>query len=150
MEYNEYKAPKGKVLFNVENFTYGNTMLSVHDLNLIVLDKEEAEQLYQEYLKKQNETAEAEQNEVQDNPEEQIQTFSSRMRQANISTMSLNEDGEYEVDEESDSMQESAEDDSQKSPLELFKKDKIADLLVKGVSFDQSKINCIKQTTKYI
>lgn len=57
MEYNEYKAPEGKVLFNTDDFTYGNTILSMHNLNLIVLDKEQAEQLQNEYNAKQEEAS---------------------------------------------------------------------------------------------
>lgn len=42
MKYNEYKAPSGKVLLNLDNFTYGNTMISMFELNVIAVNEEDA------------------------------------------------------------------------------------------------------------
>lgn len=54
MTYNEYKANNGKVLLNLNNFTYGNTIISKHDLSskLIELDKSVAEKYANEYYKR--------------------------------------------------------------------------------------------------
>lgn len=51
MEYKEYKASEGKVLFNIDNFTYGNMMLCSVDtvLNLIEVNKEDAEEYQKTY-----------------------------------------------------------------------------------------------------
>ena len=51
MEYKEYKASEGKVLFNIDNFTYGNKMLCSVDtvLNLIEVNKEDAEEYQKTY-----------------------------------------------------------------------------------------------------
>ena len=51
MEYKEYKASEGKVLFNIDNFTYGNMMLCSADtvLNLIEVNKEDAEEYQKTY-----------------------------------------------------------------------------------------------------
>lgn len=45
MEYKEYKASEGKVLFNIDNFTWGHQMLCSKDktLNLIEINREDAE-----------------------------------------------------------------------------------------------------------
>lgn len=53
MEYKEYKASEGKVLFNIDNFTYGNMMLCSVDtvLNLIEVNKEDAEEYQKTYYK---------------------------------------------------------------------------------------------------
>lgn len=57
MTYNEYKANEGKVLLNLNNFTYGNTILSKHDLSsrLIELDKSVAEKYANKYSKQMEE-----------------------------------------------------------------------------------------------
>lgn len=78
--YNEYIANDNKVLLNIKNFTWGHRILSKNDLSsiLIEVDKEIAEQYCEEYkLKKEELTKGLEQN------------------NANISTMSENEDGTY-------------------------------------------------------
>lgn len=51
MKYKEYKASEGKVLFNIDNFTYGNMMLCSVDtvLNLIEVNKEDAEEYQKTY-----------------------------------------------------------------------------------------------------
>lgn len=51
MEYKEYKASEGKVLFNIDNFTYGNMMLCSVDtvLNLIEVNKEDVEEYQKTY-----------------------------------------------------------------------------------------------------
>ena len=45
MEYYEYKAQDGKVLFNPERGTYGDTILSKYQLNFYVIDRDLAKQL---------------------------------------------------------------------------------------------------------
>lgn len=56
MEYKEYKASKGKVLFNIDNFTWGHQMLCSKDktLNLIEINREDAE-AYEDRYKAENE-----------------------------------------------------------------------------------------------
>lgn len=124
MTYNKYIAPAGKVLFNTENFTYGNTILSVHDLNLIILDEKEAEKLYQEYLAKENKINE-ERNKEQASDEANNEAVA----------MVLNEDGVYE--EES------------RQPLLDFRKEKLIELMAKGVNLSP-KINKLKLNTEHI
>lgn len=155
MNYNEYKAPAGKVLFNLDTFTYGNTILSAHDLNLIVLDKEEAENLAEEYRQReeafheeeQRKAQEEEQNRINQPQEEepQIQTYSLRDEAA---IMALNEDGEYEeVIEEDNSTNETTE---EVNDLDVYKKNKLAELLLKGVKINSSEMIHEVKTTKYI
>lgn len=132
MTYNKYTAPQGKVLFNTENFTYGNTILSIHDLNLIVLDEEEAEALYDQYLKEQEAIKEVEQ-ENETNTESI--PFKARSN-ANVALMALNDEGEYE---------EAVEDD----PLLTFRKEKLIELMAKGVNLNPN-INKQELTTKHI
>lgn len=52
MEYNEYIAKENKVLFNIDNFTYGNRILSAFKLNLIEIDINKAKQLKEDYNNK--------------------------------------------------------------------------------------------------
>ena len=132
MEYNEYKAPKGKVLFNVEDFTYGHAMLSVFDLNLVAIDIEEAEKLSKAYNDRKEELRQKEEekhNEVQDD---------SPIEDA--VPMMLNEDGEYEE----------VSSDEQEDDLLIFKREKVAELLVKGVNFNRSQEFCTKKNTEII
>lgn len=49
MEYFEYKAQDNKVLFNPERGNYGDTILSKHQLNFYVIDRELAQQLQRYY-----------------------------------------------------------------------------------------------------
>lgn len=136
MEYNEYKAPAGKVLFNTDNFTYGHTMLSAFNLNLIVLDEAEAERLSSEYQAKEKEVQEAEINK-EEVKEETVVKPSPLKARGMVSTMSMNEDGVYEETEEVNS-------------LEDFKRNHIASLLAKGVSFNLEGITLIKHNTENI
>lgn len=52
MEYNEYIAKENKVLFNIDNFTYGSRILSAFKLNLIEIDINKAKQLKEDYNNK--------------------------------------------------------------------------------------------------
>lgn len=143
MNYFEYKAPKGKVLFDLENFTYGNTVISVTEMNLIVLDKKEAEALSkayqeeQERLREEERIAEEERIKQEQNGEanQEVQTFKARANNS-ISTLALNDEGEYE---------ETVED-----PLLAFRKDKIIELMAKGVNFNSDNINKEIKSTKYL
>lgn len=56
MEYKEYKASEGKVLFNIDSFTWGHQMLCSKDktLNLIEINREDAE-AYEDRYKAENE-----------------------------------------------------------------------------------------------
>lgn len=138
MKYNKYVAPKGKVLFNTEDFTYGNTILSAYDLNLIILEEAEAKSLSNAYRNEQDKFKEEEQQntKIESNEEEQPVTFANKTR-SNIATMVLNDAGEYEEIEED------------KDPLIEFKKEKLIELLAKGVNMNPE-INKIKVNTKYI
>ena len=51
--YYEFKALEGKALFNIGNFTYGNTIVTKHDISaqLVSLNIEKAEEYYNEYQK---------------------------------------------------------------------------------------------------
>lgn len=55
MEYNEYISKGENVLFNIDNFTYGNRILSIHKLNLIEISVDEAKQLQTDYENKKRE-----------------------------------------------------------------------------------------------
>lgn len=87
MKYNEYKSSNGKVLLNIENFTYGNTILSTKDLSakLIEVDKSIAE----EYSKKHQEQI-----------DEYYRTKNSNNE--NDSIMTLDENGVYIENKEDD------------------------------------------------
>lgn len=138
MKYNEFKAPTGKVLFNLDNFTYGNTILSAFDLNLIVLDKEEAEQLANEYIEKQEEIRQQETINT-DNENDEVQSSPAKARRMNVATMNLNEDGEYE---------EVA--DEPKDELIEFKQQHIANLIARGILLDKTNVICNIKNTQYI
>lgn len=55
MEYNEYVAKDNKVLFNIDNFTYGNRILSAKKLNLIEIDLNTAEEIKNNFNNKKEE-----------------------------------------------------------------------------------------------
>ena len=89
MNYKEYKATDGKILLNLRDFYYGNTILCGNDINLsfIEVTKEDAEYInakYQSGVKAIN-------NSREDNIEEQIDTFRlSLMRELIEKGYSLN------------------------------------------------------------
>lgn len=165
MKYNEYKAPNGKVLFNPENFTYGNTILSRFELNFIVLDKEEAEALAEEYRLKDEALKKEQEEEIQKIEEElrqqQIEEVQPQINRAktrsisedSIQTMSLNEDGEYIEDESSEEVQENDFDkitNQKQKELEDFKRNHIASLLSRGVPFNNKDVTKIEHETQHI
>lgn len=143
MNYNEYKAPEGKVLFNLDNFTYGNTILSIHNLNLVVLDKEEAEILSNEY--------EAEKRRIE---EEQRKLEKSKLKEENnsedygIQTMSLDEEGFYVEDDTKEEINNSKV--NELSDIEKHKQNAIASLLARGILIDKSDVIINTKETKYI
>lgn len=55
MEYNEYIAKDNKVLFNIDNFTYGDRILSAKKLNLVEIDLNIAKQLKDNFNNKKEE-----------------------------------------------------------------------------------------------
>lgn len=67
--YNEYISKEGKVLFNINNFTWGNKILSQSDLSnyLIELDKDIAKKYQEEYNNKVKEINEEQNNSTIDN-----------------------------------------------------------------------------------
>lgn len=87
MNYKEYKATDGKILLNLRDFHYGNTILCGNDINLSLIEvtKEDAEYInakYQSGVKAINNSREA---------EEQIDTFRlSLMRELIEKGYSLN------------------------------------------------------------
>lgn len=89
MNYKEYKATDGKILLNLRDFYYGNTILCGNDINLSLIEvtKEDAEYInakYQSGVKAVN-------NSREDNIEEQIDTFRlSLMRELIEKGYSLN------------------------------------------------------------
>lgn len=89
MNYKEYKATDGKILLNLRDFHYGNTILCGNDINLSLIEvtKEDAEYInakYQSGIKAIN-------NSREDNIEEQIDTFRlSLMRELIEKGYSLN------------------------------------------------------------
>lgn len=63
MKYNEYKASEGKVLLDIDNFTYGITIGSKLTLNLVEVTLQDAKYYYNKYqeeLAKQQEAVEPE------------------------------------------------------------------------------------------
>lgn len=143
MNYNEYKAPDGKVLFNLDDFTYGNTILSIHNLNLVVLDKEEAERLSNEY--------ETEKRRIE---EEQRKLEESKLKEENnsenygIQTMSLDEEGFYVEDATEEEINNSKV--NELSDIEKHKQNAIASLLARGILIDKSDVIINTKETKYI
>lgn len=125
MAYNEYIAPKGKVLFDVNDFTYGNTVLSAHNLNLVILDKEEADALMKAYQEKEEEIRAKEREE--NKPKEEVQ------EESNVAVMALNDEGEYEEVQE-----------VKEQSLEDFKREHIAGLLAKGIVINSNDIEIIR------
>lgn len=128
MAYNEYIAPKSKVLFDINDFTYGNTVLSAHNLNLVILDKEEADVLMKAYQEKEEEIRAKEREE--NKPKEEVQ---ENQEESNVAVMALNDEGEYEEIQE-----------VKEQSLEDFKREHIAELLAKGIVINSNDIEIIK------
>lgn len=87
--YNEYIAEINKVLFNINNFTYGSKILSKNDISnyLIQLDKDVAIKYIEQFEK--NKIA------IRHNFEKE-----NTENNTNIKTMVLNDDGVYEEQED--------------------------------------------------
>lgn len=74
MKYNEYIASEGKVLLNINDFSFANRMITKNVLELIELSKEEAEYYcnkYQDELSKQQEQENTDPEELTDAPIEE-------------------------------------------------------------------------------
>lgn len=142
MKYNEYKAPSGKVLLNLDNFTYGNTMISMFELNVIAVNEEDAQRLSQEYRK----IMEDQEKQMNNIPSEDApQTMS--LRESDM--QSIAEDAVLEGEEPSE-IQPIPDVDELKVQLEDFKKNSIADLLLKNIKFDKSDVVLNQHESKYI
>ena len=157
MKYNEYKAPQGKMLLNLDDFTCGSTMLSVHELNVIVVDKEEAERLSNEYRAKQEEIIEAEMKakEALRNAPEEAETSPVMDSPQAYSLQSVAEDAILADSIEDENciapMSDTPEDSEQQgTQLQDFKRNAIAELLLKGVKADKSDVILNQHETKYI
>lgn len=149
MNYNEYKAPDGKVLFNLDNFTYGNTILSIHNLNLVVLDKEEAERLSNEYEAEKRRIEEEQrklEEESKHKKENNIEEDNSE--DYGIQTMSLDEEGFYVEDATEEEINNSKV--NELSDIEKHKQNAIASLLARGILIDKSDVIINTKETKYI
>lgn len=157
MKYNEYKAPKGKMLFNLDDFTCGNTILSAHDLNLVILDKEEAERLSKEYQEakdkaqeeemKAREQAEQEAFNQEQNVLQMRKAKARTISEDSIQTMELDENGEYVESIEDNNESVSDEVDNVNIKMEEFRKNNIATLLSKGVILNNKDIiHSVKET----
>lgn len=145
MEYNEYKAPPGKFLVNLENFTCGSTMLSVHELNVVVVDREIADQMCKEYYEKQEALKEQRIKEEEQRREEE---FNNQNNEEDIATETvLNENGEYEEVAPKARSKARAVSLSEEDELQNFKKDKLNELILLGVKFDKSDVTLNKKET---
>lgn len=156
MKYNEYKAPQGKMLLNLDDFTCGNTMLSVYELNVIVVDKEEAERLSNEYRAKQEEIIEAEmkaEEALREAPEDEINPMIDSPQSYSLQSVAEDAILADSIEDEnciahmSDTPEDSRQQDTQ---LQDFKRNAIAELLLKGVKADKSDVILNQHETKYI
>lgn len=125
MAYKEYKAKPGKVLFNIDTFTWGNQIMTrlENEFNLIEMDKETAEYYSTTF-------AESEQN-LRDNFEAQ----NKNIENANEGVMTLDENGVYSETENTE-----VNIDAQ---IEDLKSKLLKDILSKGYSIN-SNIEVIK------
>lgn len=109
--YNEYIAEQNKVLFNFNNFTYGNRILSKEDISkyLIQLDKDTAIK----YIKQFEEN--------RDNIESLFKENNAD-KDNDIKTMILNDDGVYEE-----------QDDTLGTQIENYRKELVAEIISNGI-----------------
>lgn len=120
MAYKEYKAKPGKVLFNIDTFTWGNQIITrlENEFNLIEMDKETAEYYSTTFT-------ESEQN-LRDN----FRAQNKNIENANESVMTLNENGVYSETENTE-----VNIDTQ---IEDLKSKLLKDILSKGYSINSN------------
>lgn len=119
MAYKEYKAKQGKVLFNIDTFSWGNSIMTRPDsnLNLIEMTKEEAEYYSATF-------SESEQN-LRDNFEAQE---NNKGNNTNAGIMTLDENGVYTETENTEV--------SIDAQIEDLKSKLLKDILNKGYSIN--------------
>lgn len=119
MAYKEYKAKQGKVLFNIDTFSWGNQIMTRpdNDFNLIEMTKEEAEYYSATF-------AESERN-IRDNFDAQEKNKESN---TNEGVMTLDENGVYT---ETDNI-----DIDLDTQIEDLKSKLLKDILSKGYSIN--------------
>ena len=120
MAYKEYKAKPGKVLFNIDTFTWGNQIMTrlENEFNLIEMDKETAEYYSATFT-------ESEQN-LRDN----FKTQNENIENANEGVMTLDENGVYNETENTE-----VNIDTQ---IEDLKSKLLKDILSKGYSINSN------------
>lgn len=120
MAYKEYKAKPGKVLFNINTFTWGNQIMTrlENEFNLIEMDKETAEYYSATFT-------ESEQN-LRDN----FKAQNENIENANEGIMTLDENGVYTETENTE-----VNIDTQ---IEDLKSKLLKDILSKGYSINSN------------
>lgn len=120
MAYKEYKAKPGKVLFNIDTFTWGNQIMTrlENEFNLIEMDKETAEYYSTTFT-------ESEQN-LRDN----FRAQNKNIENTNEGVMTLDENGVYSETENTE-----VNIDTQ---IEDLKSKLLKDILSKGYSINSN------------